>query len=414
MDKDGLPSLRGAEGGAAIGRWIEDAFGDQDKLQKVRDNELLWTAVDVVVDVGSEDEDDIIKEWIGPNGALDGSPDFRAASSDPSSISSFSGLSIGGFAAVFITGFLLLIFTGGLFYMCFSKRSRARRKEKARRKERELQLMEPYDNNDTDQSSSSDGSADDYESGTSQEDIYKALPSQIGVNSSGGSTGNNRSLNQFAFVNGTNDYKFGHNSIPNLPITGFPADADYDRWAMLFDGVDHRLYIWKNGTNDTFYQGALNRATSSYQYGYKSIPQLTLENMPADADSSSFGMLHDGTTYRLYLKNKNNKAELIQFGFNPSVNTYVFFSRIPITSAPADIEWDGWGMLHDGAAYRLYNWKYGTNGTKLYQASFNGSSYQFGFNSTLVLDLIGTPLNSNLSNFAMLHDGAYRFYLQTK
>lgn len=41
------------------------------------------------------------------------------------------------------------------------------------------------------------------------------------------------SVNQGAWVPGTTFYQFDFNSIPNIPITGAPADTDIARWAML-------------------------------------------------------------------------------------------------------------------------------------------------------------------------------------
>ncbi len=226
------------------------------------------------------------------------------------------------------------------------------------------------------------------------------------------------SLNQFVYKSG-NDYQYGYGrAIPNMPIIDFPSDADYSKWAMLHDGKDYRLYIWRKGSNDTFYQGAYNRSKKAYQYGYRSIKKFTLSGMPSDASSDSFAMLHDGSTYRLYLRNKKNSAELIQFGFNRSKRTYVWgyksIKRIGVTKAPKEISWDGWGMLHDGKAYRLYQWRKGKQGKRFYQAAFNGRSYEFGYRSIPELELVGAPSNSDPADFGMLYDGKYRFYLQTK
>jgi hypothetical protein len=58
--------------------------------------------------------------------------------------------------------------------------------------------------------------------------------------------------------------------------------------------------------------------------------------------------------------------------------------------------------------------------TRLYQGAYNpaATAYQYAFNSIPVLNLVETPSNSNLANFAMLNDrmqppGVYRFYFQT-
>lgn len=53
------------------------------------------------------------------------------------------------------------------------------------------------------------------------------------------------SLNQSAWVPNTSNYEYGHNSIPNMQITGAPADADWSRWAMLHDKSAYRLYAFK-------------------------------------------------------------------------------------------------------------------------------------------------------------------------
>ena len=226
------------------------------------------------------------------------------------------------------------------------------------------------------------------------------------------------SLNQFAYVGGTDNYKFGHNSIANIQITGAPADTNWTRWAMLFDGKDYRLYFFKGSTNDTLYQFAFNTNSRAYEFGFRSIAELKLTGIPADASSDSFAMLHDGTTYRLYLRRLGSPNVLYQFGFNPASSNYEFghnsIPTIEVTNAPNDTDWSRWGMLHDGQAYRLYAFQIGSN-VEFYQAAFNSGSrnYEFGFNSIPDLDLEGTPVDSNLADMALLHDGRdYRLYLQ--
>ncbi|GAB5522483.1 MAG: hypothetical protein Roseis2KO_03550 [Roseivirga sp.] len=113
------------------------------------------------------------------------------------------------------------------------------------------------------------------------------------------------SLNQFAYVPNTDKYVFGaQNSIPNMKITGFPEDADYARWGMLHDGNRYRIYIWKLGTNNRFYQGAFNPSTEAYEFGFDSIREFELEDAPASSDFNNFGMLFDGKDYRFYLQTK--------------------------------------------------------------------------------------------------------------
>lgn len=228
------------------------------------------------------------------------------------------------------------------------------------------------------------------------------------------------SLNQAAWVSGSNNYQYGHRSIPNIKIRNAPADTDWKRWAMLHDGAAYRLYFFKKGSKSKIYQFAFNRAKNVYEYGYNSIPVLTLVGAPRDANFRSFAMLHDGKDYRLYLRQKGNPRVLYQFAWVQGTTTYKFGHRsIPkmnITGFPRDTDWRRWQMLHDGSAYRLYFFKKGSN-TQFYQGSFKRStqSYEYGHNSIPVLNLVGMPANSNTRRAAMLHDGTdYRLYFRTK
>ncbi|GGL01922.1 hypothetical protein [Mangrovihabitans endophyticus] len=224
------------------------------------------------------------------------------------------------------------------------------------------------------------------------------------------------SLNQFAFVSGTTNYEFGHNSIPNIPITGSPADANIDRVAMLHDGSAYRFYAFQGSTSTKLYQYSFDG--SSYAFGHNSIPELTLEGFPSDVDASSFEMLHDGSNYRLYMRRLGDRTTLYQAAFVAGTTTYRFghnsIPQIQITGFPADTDWSRWGMLHDGEFYRFYAFKLGSN-TEFYQGAFDGSTYAFGHKSIPTLTLVGTPANSDLHDMSMLHDGSdYRLYLTVR
>jgi hypothetical protein len=223
------------------------------------------------------------------------------------------------------------------------------------------------------------------------------------------------SLNQAAYVYGSSRYEFGNNSITNIKISGAPEDTDYSRWAMLHDGTDYRLYFFKANTNNTLYQFAFNWSSMEYEFGYNSISQISITGIPADADTNDFAMLHDGANYRLYMRGRNNPTRLYQFGFNGSSYAYGYQSinQINITGVPTDADLNRWGMLHDGSSYRLYFGKQGS-ANQLYQFGFNGSTYAYGHNSIAQLTLSGTPATSDTSSLGMLHDGNdYRLYMQT-
>lgn len=227
------------------------------------------------------------------------------------------------------------------------------------------------------------------------------------------------SLNQFIYTGGGN-YTFPPPSpwIPNLNITGAPADTNFRRFAMLNDGTNYRLYFFKGSSNNTLYQFAWNG--SSYAYGFNSIPVLTLVNIPADANVDSFAMLYDsGGAYRLYVQQLGNPGLIYQAAFVPGTTTYKFgynsIPQIPVTGFPVDTDYSRWGMLFDGSAYRIYFMRLGNN-SNLYQGSFNQAAiaYQYSFNSIPILNLIGTPGNNNLAAFSMLYgQSSYHCYFQT-
>lgn len=225
------------------------------------------------------------------------------------------------------------------------------------------------------------------------------------------------SVNQGAWVPGTDEYRFGVNSIANIPITGAPADTNFARWAMLHDGTDYRLYAFRGSASGTLYQFAWNG--SSYEFGFHSIPLLTLVGSPSDVDASSIRMLHSGSAYHAYMRRLGDPNTLYQYIWQPGTATYRwatpgYYPSLRVTGFPADADWSRWNMLHDNGAYRIYAFRYGVD-NRMYQGSFDLSAgeYRYAFNSIPQLRVTGYPPDSDLSRTAMLHDGAaYRLYFQ--
>ena len=225
-------------------------------------------------------------------------------------------------------------------------------------------------------------------------------------------------LNQGAWVPGTDEYRFGYNSIPVIPITGAPNDANFARWAMLHDGADYRLYLFRGSSSDTLYQFAWNG--TSYEYGHRSIPVLTLVGSPPDVDASSIRMLHSGGAYHAYMRRLGDPTTLYQYIWQPGTTTYRwaapgYYPTLPVTGFPADADWTRWNMLHDGSDYRIYTFRYGSV-DRMYQGAFDPGTgaYTFGYRSIPELRLTRYPVDSHPGRPAMLHDGSdYRLYFQT-
>ena len=111
-------------------------------------------------------------------------------------------------------------------------------------------------------------------------------------------------LHQFGFNRSTSNYEYGHRSIPQLRVTGFPRDTDWRRWAMLHDGRDYRFYAFRQGSQTQVYQAGYNAGAQQCQFRYRSIPVLTMDGFPRYANRSSMAMLHDGTDFRFYFKDR--------------------------------------------------------------------------------------------------------------
>lgn len=223
-------------------------------------------------------------------------------------------------------------------------------------------------------------------------------------------------INQSAFNASSQSYEYGYRSIPNVPIAGAPADTDWKRSAMLHDGLDYRLYFFKKGSESILYQFAFNPDRGTYEHGYKSIPVLKIAGAPNDIDSRRLMMLHDGSDYRLYMGRQGRPSAFYQFSFNPRTSDYEFGrNSIPVVNIngmPGDTDWNRTAMLHDGSDYRFYAMRAGSNDT-VYQAAFNRSSsrYEYGYQSIKTLRIIGMPALRGLADPAMLHDRRnYRLY----
>ncbi|KAI0566281.1 hypothetical protein FGB62_11g024 [Gracilaria domingensis] len=161
-------------------------------------------------------------------------------------------------------------------------------------------------------------------------------------------------LFQYAAVTGTTEYKYGHNSIPNVEVINAPDDANFARAAMLYGEDKYRYYCFKGSSSDTIYQFAWNG--SAYEYGYGSaIPVLKITGLPEDACPSKFAMLHDGGAFRLFVK-KLGASVLYQCAWDGS--SYAFghnsIPEVNVIEFPDDADLSRWDMLHDGTDYRYF------------------------------------------------------------
>ena len=276
--------------------------------------------------------------------------------------------------------------------------------------------MGPPTSGDTPTSGTPSGPATGDVTATSGDADTTAAPGTDG-DSSGSAVPTAPSLFQAAFNPTTEAYQFGYMSIEELPIVDAPGDVDWDRWAMLHDGSQYRLYFLPTGSEDSVYQFAYNDDNDAYEYGYMSTPSIPISGAPAGIDSSSFAMLHDGDTYRLYFLAAAAPLRVYQFGYDPAEGEYVYgynaTTQIDITGSPAAVDWAGWAMLFDGDTYRLYAFANPAHDA-IAQFAYNPAAgeYQHGYMSFETIDLEDIPAMASTAQFAMLSDDTdYRLYM---
>ncbi len=212
-------------------------------------------------------------------------------------------------------------------------------------------------------------------------------------------------------------YEYGYNSLPKIEIKYAPEDIDWNRWSLLEDGEVYRLYFMPLGKSNKLYQFGFNPSSNAYEYGYMSAPVIPILDLPSNADVSNFSILFDGYDYRLYFLDKYDTQIILQCAYDENTGStgayrygYKSISKIVISNAPIDTDWNRWSMLHDGKDYRLYFMSKNSNDL-LYQFAYNGSTYDYGFNSMARISITGYPSSTSKSKFSILHDGVnYRLY----
>jgi arylsulfatase A-like enzyme len=224
------------------------------------------------------------------------------------------------------------------------------------------------------------------------------------------------SLNQFAAnPPGSASYAYGYRSIPNITITGAPADADRTRWAMLHDNMSYRFCCLKRGTNDTIYVFTFNGG--SYAFGSGEFRELKISGFPADTDPGNIGIIHDNYGAHLMMRQRGQEPAFYRAPLDLGSRTFRFGTddlppRIPIVGFPRDADWGRWTALHDNGSYLMATMVVGDN-TRLYRGMYDFSRTVYAFLDKATI--VGAPANTNFRSLAMLHDNAdYRLYFQTK
>ncbi len=219
-----------------------------------------------------------------------------------------------------------------------------------------------------------------------------------------------RTLDQFGYLSAAGQYVYGLNSIDRLALRDVPADADLGRWAMAHDGSSYWLITLGRASSTTVHPFRFDGSG----YSYVGAPtQLT--GAPADADFSSVAMLHNGASFRIYLRSASTPTTIHQFAAASMGVPFVYgggpaIANLGTTGVPTDADLGRWTMFFDGTTYRQAIGRRG-NPDVLYQFGWNGSSYAHAHASRDVVTVVGAPTDTFPNQAKILHDGSgFRLY----
>ena len=236
-----------------------------------------------------------------------------------------------------------------------------------------------------------------------------------GGSGGGGASGSSTSPQYVPTLYSADYYMGSYQYLNESYITGAPADTDWSRMGCLSDGANFRFYFMKKGTSDTLYQFAYNGSSTGYEYGYHSDPEISLTNIPADADSNSLAMAYEGGYYYAYMKSLTVPTRIYSFQFDGS--TYAYQRSYNITKAPPDTDWSRWTMVYGDGASRFYTGKIGDDSV-IYQFQYNllTQAYEWGYGGAVsTIAVTDMPADSDTSHFCILYSAnRYRFYYLNK
>lgn len=162
-------------------------------------------------------------------------------------------------------------------------------------------------------------------------------------------------LYQFGFNSAMKAFQFGYKSIPALRIVGMPLDTDTNQFSVLHDGTGYKLYMPRVRESSTLYEFTFNLTTRQYEHSHRS---LNVTGMPGDTDWQRTALLHDGTDYRFFAMKSGTNHLLYQAAYNPTLGSFQYgFRSMPLLSlvaTPVNSNPRAFSMLHDGTDYRFY------------------------------------------------------------
>ncbi len=170
--------------------------------------------------------------------------------------------------------------------------------------------------------------------------------------------GTDNTLYQFAYNPNSADYEFGYNSIPQLTLTNIPADADTSSIAMSHVGnlatTSYYAHMKSISNDALIYTFRSDNVSYAYERSYN------ITGAPSDTDWSRWAILIGQGVSRFYAGKMGDDSIIYQFKYNPTNQNYEWggtgaVPTLSVTGMPADSDTSEFGMLYNGSQYRFYN-----------------------------------------------------------
>lgn len=178
----------------------------------------------------------------------------------------------------------------------------------------------------------------------------------------------------YPFSATTSSYSLGQ----SYSIQNAPSDVDYCRWSVVNDGA-LRLYTTQQNSN-TLYRFTYNATSNAFVYD-TTPGTISISNAPADADFSRLCMGYDGTNALLFLRSLTFFDIVYKFVFNATQSQYVYAESpdkfIRIVGAPEATNWATLATTYSNGTIGLLAFEQGNVG--IYSGGYDATSSCFSF-----------------------------------
>ncbi|AUX43540.1 uncharacterized protein SOCE26_049900 [Sorangium cellulosum] len=158
----------------------------------------------------------------------------------------------------------------------------------------------------------------------------------------------------YAFAYDGTSLVYGHLGMTTMRLAGFPADTDTSYFGMLSDGESYHLCMRRLGREPVLYRATLDLRTGTWSYGQSSIPAtIPVTGFPADADWGRWAVLFDGQQYGVAALQIGSNTTVYQGIYQAAQGCYTYLSRGTIVGAPANSDLRSMALINDGQ-YNLY------------------------------------------------------------